>query len=346
MINIAINGFGRIGRSILRASLLRKDMCEDIRIVAINDIHDWEILSYLLKRDSTHGALGLEVKYSQNTLKQNTLEIEGLPPIHTLTQSNPNNLDFAALGADIILESSGKFLDSKTLAHHCQKGVKQKGITKVMLCASPTDDMPTFALGVNHTQYKGESIFSNASCTANALAPLCKILNQDFGIELMSFCITHSYTNEQSLLDSVYPNDKRRSRAAAQNIIPTSTGASGTLIRLLPELKGKIAGHSVRVPVPNVLLLDITLTLSRHITTQNLHQSLIAAAQDSMKGIIDIDYNQGVSSDFIGNPHSVVFVPDLSYVLNGKMARIMAWCDNEWGYANRVLDMARFCVSH
>ncbi|WP_104742899.1 type I glyceraldehyde-3-phosphate dehydrogenase [Helicobacter cinaedi] len=341
MINIAINGFGRIGRSILRASLLDKDMCEDIRIVAINDIHDWEILSYLLERDSTHRALGLEVKYSQNTL-----EIEGLPPIHTLTQSNPTKLDFAALGADIVLESSGKFLDSKTLAHHCQKGVKQKDITKVMLCASPTDDMPTFALGVNHTQYKGESIFSNASCTANALAPLCKILNQDFGIELMSFCITHSYTNEQSLLDSVYPNDKRRSRAAAQNIIPTSTGASGTLIRLLPELQGKIAGHSVRVPVPNVLLLDITLTLSRHITTQNLHQSLIAAAQDSMKGIIDIDYKQGVSSDFIGNPHSVVFVPDLSYVLNGKMARIMAWCDNEWGYANRVLDMARFCVSN
>lgn len=341
MINIAINGFGRIGRSILRASLLDKDMCENIRIVAINDIHDWEILSYLLERDSTHRALGLETTHSQNTLK-----IEGLPPIHTLTQSNPTKLDFAALGADIILESSGKFLDSKTLAHHCQKGVKQKGITKVMLCASPTDDMPTFALGVNHTQYKGESIFSNASCTANALAPLCKILNQDFGIELMSFCITHSYTNEQSLLDSVYPNDKRRSRAAAQNIIPTSTGASGTLIRLLPELKGKIAGHSVRVPVPNVLLLDITLTLSRHITTQNLHQSLIAAAQDSMKGIIDIDYNQGVSSDFIGNPHSVVFVPDLSYVLNGKMARVMAWCDNEWGYANRVLDMARFCVSN
>lgn len=341
MINIAINGFGRIGRSILRASLLDKDMCEDIRIVAINDIHDWEILSYLLERDSTHRALGLETTHSQNTLK-----IEGLPPIHTLTQSNPTKLDFAALGADIVLESSGKFLDSKTLAHHCQKGVKQKNMTKVMLCASPTDDMPTFALGVNHTQYKGESIFSNASCTANALAPLCKILNQDFGIDLMSFCITHSYTNEQSLLDSVYPNDKRRSRAAAQNIIPTSTGASGTLIRLLPELKGKIAGHSVRVPVPNVLLLDITLTLSRHITTQNLHQSLIAAAQDSMKGIIDIDYKQGVSSDFIGNPHSVVFVPDLSYVLNGKMARIMAWCDNEWGYANRVLDMARFCVSN
>ena len=341
MINIAINGFGRIGRSILRASLLDKDMCEDIRIVAINDIHDWEILSYLLERDSTHRALGLETTHSQNTLK-----IEGLPPIHTLTQSNPTKLDFAALGADIVLESSGKFLDSKTLAHHCQKGVKQKDITKVMLCASPTDDMPTFALGVNHTQYKGESIFSNASCTANALAPLCKILNQDFGIELMSFCITHSYTNEQSLLDSVYPNDKRRSRAAAQNIIPTSTGASGTLIRLLPELKGKIAGHSVRVPVPNVLLLDITLTLSRHITTQNLHQSLIAAAQDSMKGIIGVDYKQGVSSDFIGNPHSVVFVPDLSYVLNGKMARIMAWCDNEWGYANRVLDMARFCVSN
>lgn len=328
MINIAINGFGRIGRSILRASLLSKD----ISIVAINDIHDWEILSYLLEHDSTHRALGLEIQYSQNTLK-----IEGFPPIHTLTQSNPNKLDFTALGADIVLESSGKFLDSHSLAHHLQKGTK-----KVILCASPTDDMPTFALGANHTQYKGESIFSNASCTANALAPLCKILDQDFGIELMSFCITHSYTNEQSLLDSVYPNDKRRSRAAAQNIIPTSTGASDTLIRLLPHLQGKIAGHSVRVPVPNVLLLDISLTLSCNITTQNLHQSIIQAAQDSMRGIIDIDYKQGVSSDFIGNPHSVVFVPDLSYVLNGKMARIMAWCDNEWGYANRVLDMARF----
>lgn len=333
MINIAINGFGRIGRSILRASLLSK-MCKDIRVVAINDIHDWEILSYLLEHDSTHRALGLEIKHSQNTL-----EIESFPPIHTLTHNNPDNLNFAALGADIILESSGKFLDSHSLTHHCQKGVK-----KVVLCASPTDDMPTFALGVNHTQYKGESIFSNASCTANALAPLCKILNQDFGIELMSFCITHSYTNEQSLLDSVYPNDKRRSRAAAQNIIPTSTGASDTLIRLLPDLQGKIAGHSVRVPVPNVLLLDITLTLSTNITTQNLHQSIVSAAQDSMKGIIDIDYKQGVSSDFIGNPYSVVFVPDLSYMLNGKMARIVAWCDNEWGYANRVLDMTRFCL--
>lgn len=329
MTNIAINGFGRIGRSILRASLYRKDM----RVVAINDIHDWEILSYLLEYDSTHRALGLEIQHSQNTLK-----IEGFSPIHTFTQNNPNNLDFAALEADIVLESSGKFLDSHSLAHHCQKGV-----AKTMLCASPTDDMPTFALGVNHTHYNGESIFSNASCTANALAPICKILEQCFGIELMSFCITHSYTNEQSLLDSVYPNDKRRSRAAAQNIIPTSTGASDTLIRLLPNLQGKIAGHSVRVPVPNVLLLDITLTLSCNITTENLHQSIIQAAQDSMRGIIDIDYKQGVSSDFIGNPHSVVFIPDLSYVLNGKMARIMAWCDNEWGYANRVLDMVRFC---
>lgn len=333
MTHIAINGFGRIGRSILRASLQR----EDIRVVAINDVHEWQTLAYLLEHDSTHGALGLRAIHRDNALiLQDSTKADVLPPIHTLTQVRAQELDFAALGADIVLESSGQFLNTPALTHHCQKGVK-----KVMLCASPTDDMPTFALGINHTQCKGEAIFSNASCTANAIAPLCKVLDECFGIELMSFCITHSYTNDQPLLDSAYPNDKRRSRAAAVNIIPTSTGAASTLIRLLPHLKNKIQGHSVRVPVPNVLLLDMTITLSRKTSTKELNLSLIQAAQGSMRGIIDIDERQGVSSDFIGNPHSVVFVPDLSYVLHGTMARVMAWCDNEWGYANRVLDMVQ-----
>lgn len=335
MIHIAINGFGRIGRSIMRAALMRKDL-QDMRIVALNDIGDWEILCYLLEHDSTHGIFPLAPSYHNNTL---SFAKDNIPPIATLHCKNPKELDFSAFGADIVLESSGVFLDTKSLEHHRQKGAK-----KVILCASPTDDMPIFAQGINTSAYKGESIFSNASCTANALAPLCKVIEREFGIEKMSFCITHSYTNDQSLLDSVYPNDKRRSRAAAQNIIPTSSGAAHTLTRLLPTLEGKIGGHSVRVPVSNVLLLDITFILSSSTSQEALNACIIKASEDEMKGIIGIDSKQGVSSDFIGNPHSVIFAPDLSYVINGTMARIMAWCDNEWGYANRVLDMVKMCA--
>ncbi|TLD96333.1 aldehyde dehydrogenase [Helicobacter jaachi] len=339
MINIAINGFGRIGRSILRALLaqqeaLREDM-KHINIVAINDINDWQILSYLLAHDTTHGALPYEVTHAQNTL---FIKDSPLPPIPTLNCATPSELDFSTFGADIVIESSGQFLDMHSLEHHCQKGIK-----KVILSAAPQDNMPMFALGVNHTLYNNEPIFSNASCTANALAPLCKIIDEHFGIDLASFCITHSYTNEQSLLDSVYPHDKRRSRAAAQNIIPTSTGATSALLRLLPSLQGKVGGHSVRVPVSNVLLLDISFVLSRQANAQAINKRIIHESEHTMRGIIGIDRDYGVSSDFIGNPHSVVFVPDLTYMVSDKMVRIMAWCDNEWGYANRMLDMVRFC---
>lgn len=331
MTNIAINGFGRIGRSIMRSALLR----EDIRVVAINDICDWDILSYLLEHDTTHGLLQFEVSH-----RHKMLTIGDMPPIRTLNYKNQDEIDFASFGADIVIESSGQLLTTQSLSHHCNKGIK-----KVILSASPTDDMPVFALGVNTHKYAGESIFSNASCTANALAPLCKIIHKAFGIESVSFCITHSYTNEQSLLDSVYPNNKRRSRAAAQNIIPTNTGATDTIVRLLPELRGKVGGHSVRVPVSNVLLLDVTFMLSSATESLALNECIIDASRQDMKGIVGIDYKHGVSSDFVGNSHSVIFVPDLSYVVNGTMARIMAWCDNEWGYANRILDMARMCVN-
>ncbi|MCX2717052.1 type I glyceraldehyde-3-phosphate dehydrogenase [Helicobacter sp. MIT 21-1697] len=338
MINIAINGFGRIGRSIMRAALQQKYK-EHINIIAINDINEWEILSYLLEYDTTHGTLPFEVSHSAHTLTL-TNNQSTYPPIRTFNHTHPDELDFAAVGADIVIESSGQFLDSKQLTHHCQKGVK-----KVILSATPSDNMPTFALGANHTLYSSQPIISNASCTANALAPLCKIINECFGIEMASFCIMHSYTNEQSLLDSVYPHNKRRSRAAAQNIIPTHTGAIDALTRVLPELEGKLGGHSVRVPVSNVLLLDITFILSHPTNTTKLNESIINASKTTMKNIIGIDLKQGVSSDFIGNPHSVVFAPDLSYIVNGNMARIIAWCDNEWGYANRVLDMAQFISS-
>lgn len=332
MIHIAINGFGRIGRSITRIALNLK---EPFRIVAINDICDWEILSYLLERDSTHGHLGVEVNRDKDKL---IFKHNDIPPIHICNNKDSQILDFAAFGADIVIESSGQFLDTNALLHHCKKGVK-----KVILAAPPIDDMPTFAMGVNDSAYKNEAIFSNASCTANAIAPICKVIDRHFGIDMMSFCITHSYTNEQSLLDSVYPNDKRRSRAAAQNIIPTHTGATNALVRLLPHLKDKIAGHSVRVPVSNVILCDMTFILRSTLTQKMLVNVLIEAANSDMKGIIGIDNRYGVSSDFIGDAHSVIVAPDLCYVLKGNMARILTWSDNEYGYANRVLDIARMC---
>lgn len=326
MIRLAINGFGRIGRSIFRAATQRKNF----EIVALNDINDWQILSYLLSHDSTHGNLQNPPTYEKNTLifqNQSTIKLSNHIKIE--------DLSFGALGADIVIESTGKFLESASLNHHIHNGAK-----KVILSSPPIDSMPTFIMGVNHHDYENQALLSNASCTANAIAPIVQVIDQALGIESVTFCITHSYTNEQSLLDSVYPNNKRRSRAAAQNIIPTNTASVSTLERILPALKGKIAGHSVRVPVSNVLLLDLSITLRSPTSTQELNALLIESAQSYYKGIMGIDNEECVSSDFIGNPHSVIIAPDLCYVLNGKNARILAWCDNEWGYANRVLDLA------
>lgn len=332
MTKVAINGFGRIGRSILRALLCHKH--NDLQIVAINDISNWEVLAYLLEHDSTHGHLGCNITHSNNMLHFSN---DILPPIHTLCESAP---DFGAFDIDILLESSGAHLDSSALQQHC------KGAKRTMLCAVPKDNMPMYAMGVNHIDYKGEAIFSNASCTANALAPICKVIDKHFGIDALSFCITHSYTNEQSLLDSAYNNDKRRSRAAVQNIIPTSTGAKAALERLLPNLKDKIGGHNIRIPLANMLFLDMSFMLSKATSAKALNDCLIESSHNDMQGIIAIDDRYGVSSDFIGHSASVIVAPDLTYITNGNMARIMAWSDNEWGYASRVLDMVRFVATY
>lgn len=331
MIRLAINGFGRIGRSIFRVAMQRKNF----EILALNDINDWQILSYLLAHDSTHGNLP-----NPPTYEDNTLLLQDQPPIKLSNHAKIEDLGFGALGADIVIESTGKFLESTSLNHHIHNGAK-----KVILSSPPIDSMPTFIMGVNHRTYDGQALLSNASCTANAIAPIAQVIDQALGIESATFCITHSYTNEQSLLDSVYAGDKRRSRAAAQNIIPTHTASVSILERILPALKGKIAGHSVRVPVSNVLLLDLSITLRSPTSTQELNTLLIESAQDHYQGIIGIDHEECVSSDFIGNPQSVIIAPDLCYVLNGRNARILAWCDNEWGYANRVLDLAEHILS-
>ena len=329
MINLAINGFGRIGRSIMRVAL----ECNDVQVVAVNDIGDWEILSYLLENDSTHKKLPYEVLYHNHTL---SLSNHSNPPIHTLNHTQSQNIDFAQYGADIVIESSGKFLQTSQLTHHLQKNIK-----RVILSSPASDLMPTFVLGVNERQYQREMIVSNSSCTANAIAPICKILDETFGIQSATLTTIHSYTNDQPLLDSVYANDKRRSRAAAQNIIPTSTGAANAVMRVLPQLEGKLHGYSVRVPASNVVLFDMSFTLDSRTNTECLNEVLIESSQNQMLGIVGIDDKKSVSSDFIGSPYSAIVAKDLSYVLQGNIARIMAWCDNEWGYAHRILDLVQ-----
>lgn len=349
MIKLAINGFGRIGRSIFRAALMRGNF----DIVALNDIGDWEILSYLIEHDSTHGRLSRTLPLRPYYNASN-LTLDFYPPTHSSKPSlspislhrfkSPLDSEFGL--ADIVIEASGHFLDTPSLKPYHQAGAKH-----VILAASPLDSMPTFAMGINHTSYHDEPIISNASCTANALAPLLSILDNAFGVETATFSITHSYTSEQSLLDNAPhspSSDKRRSRAATQNLIPTSTGATQTLARLLPHLANRLSGHCVRVPVANMLLLDLCVNLRTKLDINDLNHALSEATNTYMRGIARLDCEFGVSSDFIGDSHSVIIAKDLSYIASpkGDMVRLLAWSDNEWGYANRVLDLAEYIMGH
>ncbi|MCE3037110.1 type I glyceraldehyde-3-phosphate dehydrogenase [Helicobacter sp. faydin-H20] len=326
-IKIAINGFGRLGRSIARIIAMQEDM----ELVAINDISSWEILSYLLEHDSTHHHFPKPIKFSDQELFINHKKVK------TFNHSNPKDIDFS--DADIVIESSGKFLEQKDFLHHLEKGVK-----KVILSAPSNDDMPTFVLGVNHQNYNDENIISNASCTTNCLAPICYILDKHFGIDNGNIITIHSYTNDQNLLDHAHKNDKRRSRAAANNIIPTSTGAAKNLYKVLPNLKNKLHGHSVRIPVSNVSLLDLNINLLKTPSLETLNSLFEEYATTSLKGILSIDSHFGVSSDFLQNTHSSIIAKDLSFNIN-NLVKIMAWYDNEWGYSNRIVELARYILN-
>lgn len=326
-IKIAINGFGRLGRSIARVISLRDDM----QLIAINDPSSWDILSYLLEHDSTHKAFPKKIVFENQKLSIENQEI------YTFNESNPDKLDFS--DADVVIESSGKFLLENQLTHHLQKGVK-----KVILSAPSLDSMPTFVLGVNHTKYNNEPIISNGSCTTNCLAPICHILDEHFGILSGNIITIHSYTNDQNLLDSAHRSDKRRSRAAATNIIPTTTGAAKNLHRVLPNLKDKLHGHSIRVPVCNVSMLDLNINLSKSPSIDEIHMLFENYKNTSLKGILDIDEKFGVSTDFMGNPHSCIIAKDLSFNIDNFL-KIMAWYDNEWGYSNRIVELAKYIMS-
>lgn len=328
-LKIALNGFGRIGRCVTRLIAMRTD----VELVAINDMASAEMMLYLLQNDSVHGQFGIDAAL----IGDDHLQIAG-QKVRIFSEKNPVDLDFASLGADVVFECSGLFLTDALTKHHLEKGVK-----KVILSAPAQDSaIPTFVLGVNEHLYAGENIISNASCTTNCLGPIARILDEAFGIEKGLMTTIHAYTNGQAIIDSAHGSDMRRSRAAALNMIPTTTGAAKAISLVLPSLEGKLHGQSVRVPTADVSMVDLNVLISRSTSKEELSNLFKAYAEGSLKGILEVDERYRVSQDFVGSPFSGTVADDLIQVIDGNMVKIMAWYDNEWGYSNRLIEMALF----
>lgn len=326
-IKIAINGFGRIGRCAARLILERSD-CE---LVAINDTAKRDMTRYLLKFDSIHG----EFKHEVSVIDDDFISVDG-KKIRVFSTRDANELDFGAYGAQVVLECTGANLTKEK----CEPLLKN-GVKKVVMSAPAKDDTPTYVIGVNTDSYKGEAIISNASCTTNCLAPVVKVLDTHFGIDKALMSTIHAYTNGQSILD-VKSKDFRRSRAAAVNLIPTSTGAAKAIGKVLPHLNGRIHGQSVRVPTPNVSLVDLTAVLKRPTTKDEINEIFRSVSKGEWRDLITIDDEYRVSSDFCTNPASAVFVTDTTQVIADDMIKVLAWYDNEWGYSARLVDMGVF----
>lgn len=326
-LKIAINGYGRIGRSVARIVSKRKD----VELVAINDPAKPKTLEYLTNFDSVHGPLD-----TMAHLDGNRLNFAG-QSIEIFQKSDPSELLFADVGADVVLECSGRFLRSDQLRCHLHNGVK-----KVIISAPAEDETPTYIFGVNADKYKGEQIISNASCTTNCLGPIAKVLDEVYGIESGLMTTIHAYTGGQSLMDAPISKDLRRCRAAGVNLIPTTTHAAEAIYKVLPTLKGKLHGQSVRVPTADVSLMDLNLVLEKETTVDEVNLLLMEKAKGELNGIMGIDENFGVSQDFCGDTRSSIVATDLTQVIGGNMVKIMAWYDNEWGYANRLVEMALY----
>lgn len=326
-LKIAINGFGRIGRCVTRLMAQRKD----VELVAINDMAPIDMMVYLLQNDSVHGKFDAEVSIGE----ANTLLL-GTQRVKVLSERDPYKLDFASFGAEVVLECSGLFLTETTTRHHLDKGVKK------VIFSAPTQDsaIPTYVLGVNAHRYRGEPIISNASCTTNCLGPIARILDETFGIEKGLMTTVHAYTNGQAIIDSAHGTDMRRSRAAALNMIPTTTGAAKAISLVLPSLEGKLHGQSVRVPTPDVSMVDLNVLIAQDTSKEELSVLFKRFASGAMNGILDIDDRFRVSQDFVGSSYSATVADDLIQVIGGNMVKIMAWYDNEWGYSNRLIEMA------
>lgn len=329
MTRIAINGFGRIGRCVLRALKQNKS---DFDVVAINDLTDAKTLGHLLKYDSVHGRFDADVQVGESSLTVDGDEIK------ILASPDPSKLPWGDMKVDIVFECSGRFTDGDKARQHVTAGAK-----RVIISAPAKGNVDgTFAVGVNHTDYDPEKHFvvSNASCTTNCLAPVAKVLDDSFGIEHGLMTTIHAVTNDQKILDLPH-SDLRRARAACESMIPTTTGAAKAVGLVLPQLKGKLNGFAVRVPTKNVSMVDLTAVVKKDVTKEAVNDALQAAANGPLKGILGFEPLPLVSIDFNGNPHSSTVDASLTDVMADRMVKVVAWYDNEWGYSNRVIDLAK-----
>lgn len=327
-IRVAINGFGRIGRNLLRASL----QDPQIEFVAVNDLTDPKTLAHLLKYDSVHGVLHADLK-----VQDQSLLVQGRP-IRVLAERDPHALPWKEMELDIVIESTGKFEDRESASTHLKAGAK-----RVIISAPAKKPDITIVLGVNEEKYQpnGHFIVSNASCTTNCLAPVAKVLLERFGIRHGLMTTIHSYTNDQRLLDLPH-KDLRRARAAALSMIPTTTGAARALYEVLPELQGKMDGMAVRVPTPNVSMVDLVIEAEQEATESKVNEAFKLAAEGPLKGILEYSEEPLVSSDLNDNPHSAILDAGLTKVLDRRMVKVIAWYDNEWGYACRLRDLIKY----
>ena len=327
MVKIGINGFGRIGRLILRALL--ENFKGKIQVVGINDLGSVEANAHLIKYDSTHGILNNDVKTTKEGFQI------GDQNIKVFAERDPANLPWGKIGADIVLECTGLFLNKETAGKHLKAGAK-----KVIISAPAKDVDFTIVQGVNSKKLSKEhNIISNGSCTTNCLAPVAMVLENNFGIEYGYMTTIHSYTGDQKLLDTLH-KDLRRARATEGSMIPTSTGAAKAMSLVLPSLKGKLDGTAIRVPTPNVSLIDFTLVTKKDVTADSINDAMTKAAQGELKGILGINKQPLVSKDFNHNSHSSIFDITQTQVIKSKFSRILSWYDNEWGFSNRMCDTA------
>ena len=329
MTKVAINGFGRIGRLVFRGLLDR----DDLDVVAINNPSGSETAAYLLKYDTVHGRLNKKVEIDGDDLL-----VDG-KRIHVLHDRDPENLDWSAYGVEIVIESTGKLKDRASASKHLRGTVK-----KVIITAPGKDEDATIVMGVNEDIYNPneDQIISNASCTTNCLAPVCKVLEREFGIKRGLMTTVHSYTNDQAILEKAHKKDPRRGRAAAENMVPTSTGAAKAIGIVIPALQGKLNGLAIRVPTPDVSLVDLTVELNKKVTKEEVNEAFKKAADSDLKGILAYTDEPLVSGDFKTTSVSSTVDSLLTTVINDNLVKVIAWYDNEWGYSMRIIDLVAF----
>ncbi len=332
-IRVGINGFGRIGRITFRA--LTERYGDSIDVVAVNDLSDPATNAHLLRHDSNYGLFSKAVE-----VQEDGFVVDG-EKVKVFAERNPGNIPWGDVGVDFVVESTGFFTDATKARAHIEGGAK-----KVIISAPAKNEDATFVMGVNNQLYDPakHNVVSNASCTTNCLAPIAKVLLDTFGIESGLMNTIHSYTNDQRIADQVH-EDLRRSRAAAVNIIPTSTGAAKAISLVIPELQGKMHGISLRVPSPTVSIVDLTVNTTKSVTPESINAAFEAAAADAMAGILHVEHEELVSVDFKGNPYSSIVDAKLTMTMGDKFCKVLSWYDNEWGYSNRVADLINFMAS-